>query len=527
MAGGKLSARQKMINMMYLVLTALLALNVSKEILKAFHLMEVSFNKANANVDKKNLSILKALEEQAKNRPEEVAPYHKRALEVKQVSGEFVKYIEELKKALIARTEGRKEAKEGEETGQTELVEADNIELHANYFFKNPDDTKAKELTAKVNATRAKLLGLLKDGNGVKVDPADRAKIEVYTNLKTNYDKTNYTGWAEMYFEHSPLAGVITMLTKIQNDCRNTEADIIEMLAKNIDKDKITFDRLEAKVIPNSTAVQVGSEYRAEVILVASNTKSDNPVMVGGRALPMEEGKGIYTARPSNQGVFSWSGSIEVKSPTGNKSYPFKQEYQAFEGGATISADAMNVLYIGLENPISISVSGYSPNDIQASITNGSLARAGKGGWVAKVTQTNPNGAVVSVSVKMKDGSTRKMGEKKYRIKSVPKPEPMYGTVESGSATAAQLMVQNQIRAVLPNFVFEGVTFTVTKYSALFVPKKGEARPSSGVGSAITPQLKGWVTTARRGDKVLIDDIYANGPGGIVKRLLPIVITIQ
>ena len=526
MAGGKLSARQKMINMMYLVLTALLALNVSKEILKAFHLMEVSFNKANANVDKKNISILKALAEQAKNRPEEVRPYHDRALKVKEVSGEFVKYIEDLKKALIARTDGRKEAKEGEVAGETELSEADNIELHANYLFKKPDDKKAKELTAKVNSTREKLLGLLKDGGGVRIDPNDRTKIAAYTNLKTNYDKTNYPSWAEMYFEHSPLAGVITMLTKIQNDCRNTEADIIETLAKNIDKDKITFDRLEAKVIPNSTAVQVGSEYRAEVILVASNTKSDNPVIVGGRALPMEDGKGIYTARPSNQGVFSWSGSIEVKSPTGNKSYPFKQEYQAFEGGATISADAMNVLYIALENPVSISVSGYSPNDIMASMSNGSLARS-KSGWVAKVSAPNPAGAVISVSVKMKDGSTRKMGEKKYRIKSVPKPESMFGTLESGPAPAAALLAQNTVRAVLPNFVFEGVTFTVIKYNALYVPKRGPAEPVSGSGSAIAPQLKSYITRAKKGDKVLLDDIEAVGPGGIKKRLAPIVITIQ
>ena len=526
MATGKLSARQKMINMMYLVLTAMLALNVSKEILKAFHLMEVSFNKANANVDKKNESIIKALAEQAKNRPEEVKPFYERALKVKQSSQEFVTYIENLKKALIANTDGRKKPKEGEILGETELEEADNIELHAHYFFKNPGDKKAKELTEMVNNTRAKLLGYLKDGSGVKIDAADRTKIENYTNLKTNYDQSNYPSWAVMYFEHSPLAGVITMLTKIQNDCRNTEADIIEMLAKNIDKDKVTFDLLEAKVIPNSTAVQVGSEYRAEVILVASNSKADNPVIVNGNALPMEAGKGIYTARPSNQGVFTWKGSIEVKTPTGNKSYPFEQEYQAFEGGATISADAMNVLYIALENPVSISVSGYSPNDIQATMTNGSLVR-GKTGWVAKVTAVNPNGAVIVASVRMKDGSVRKMGEKKYRIKSVPKPESMFGTLESGTYPAAALLGQSTIRAVLANFVFEGIAFTVNSYNALYVPKRGLPEPVSGPTAAITGQLKTYITKSKRGDKILVDDIQATGPNGIKKRLAPIAITIQ
>lgn len=528
MAGGKLSARQKMINMMYLVLTALLALNVSKEILKAFHLMEVSFNKANANVEKKNIGLISTLRDQAKTRPEEVKPYLARAEEVLKTSAEFVKYIETLKTTLIGQTEGRKDPVDGEIKGETELSEADNIELHAHYLFKNPGDAKAKELTNKVNDTREKLLSLLKSGNGVTVKEADFNKIKTITNLKTDFDKTKYPGWAEMYFEHSPLAGVITMLTKIQNDCRNTEADIVELLAKSVDADKTTFDKLEAKVIANSSAVMVGSEYRAEVLLVASNSTSDNPVIVGGRALPMENGAGIYTARPSNQGVFTWGGVIQVKGPTGIKPYEFKAEYQAFQGGATISADAMNVLYIGLENPVSISVAGYSPNDIIASISGGggTLSKTAKG-YVAKVTTSSLTGCTIVANVKMKDGSTRKMGEKMYRIKSVPKPESMFGTIESGTAPAAALLAQNTIRAVLANFVFEGISFTVTSYNAMYVPKRGQAEAIPGTGAAITPQLKSFITRAKRGDKVLVDDIQAVGPGGIKKRLGPISITIQ
>lgn len=527
MAGGKLSARQKMINMMYLVLTALLALNVSKEILKAFHLMEVSFNKANDNVDKKNQNILEALQQQAENRKEEVGPYYNRALEVKKVSGEFVKYIEELKTALITKADGRKKPEHGEKANETELVSADNIELHANYLFKDPGDARAKELTNKVNSTREKLIGLLADGGGVKVDPADRSKIENLTNLRTNFDKNSYPSWAEMYFEHSPLAGVITMLTKMQNDCRNTEADIIEILAKNIDKKKVSFDRLEAKVIANSTAVMVGSEYKAEVLLVASNSKSENPVIVGGRALPMEDGKGIYTVRPSTQGTFTWSGSIQVKGPEGTQSYPFEAEYQAFQGAATISADAMNVLYIGLENPISIAVAGYTPSDIQASMSGGTLTRNAKG-WIAKVTAGVPgNKAIISASVKMRDGSVRKMGEQTYRIKQVPKPESMFGALESGPYPAAALLGQNMIVAALPNFVFEGVKFTVTKYACAYVPKRGNAEFFAGTGATISPQLKGAITRAKKGDKVLVDEIMAIGPGGITKKLSPIVITIQ
>ena len=183
----------------------------------------------------------------------------------------------------------------------------------------------------------------------------------------------------------------------------------------------------------------------------------------------------------------------------------------------------MNVLYIGLDNPISISVAGYSPNDIIASMSGGSLTRSGKG-YIAKVTTAGK--ATISVSVKVKDGSTRPMGSNEYRVKSVPKPESMFGTLESGSAPAAALLAQNTIRAVLPNFVFEGVNFTVTKYAALYVPKRGNAEAVSGAGAAITQQLKMFITKAKRGDKVLVDEIEAIGPGGIKKRLAPIAITI-
>jgi len=524
MAGGKLSARQKMINMMYLVLTALLALNVSKEILKAFHLMEVSFNKANNNVDKKNVGLIAGLENQMKNRPDVIRPYLNRANEVKKASQEFVKYIEDLKTTLIGKTEGRNKPKNGEDAKETELVEADNIELHANYLFKSPGDAKAVELTKKVNDTREKLLGFLKSYDGVKVNEAEVEKIKGVTNLKTEFDKSKYPSWAEMYFEHSPLAGVITMLTKIQNDARNTEADIIELLAKSVDAESFTFDLLEAKVIPNSSAVMVGSEYRAEVLLVASNSKSVSPVVVGGRTLEMENGAGIYSTRPSNAGTFSWGGVIQVKGPAGVKEYPFKADYQAFQGGATISADAMNVLYIGLENPISISAAGYSPEDVVASMSGGSLVRGAKGTYIASVT--TPGRANISVSVKMKDNTVRPMGSKEYRIKAVPKPESMFGALESGSYPAAALLGQNSITATLPNFVFEGVKFNVTKYACAYVPRRGNAEFFSGTGAAITGQLKGAISKAKRGDKVLVDEIMAIGPKGIVKKLNPIVITI-
>ena len=162
---------------------------------------------------------------------------------------------------------------------------------------------------------------------------------------------------------------------------------------------------------------------------------------------------------------------------------------------------------------------GIIPN-----MTNGSLTKTAKG-WIAKVT--NGREAVISASVKMKDGSVRKMGEQKYRIKTVPKPEAWFGTLESGTHPAAALLGQRYITAVLPNFVFENVKFNVVKYACMYVPRRGNAQIFAGSGPVINDQLKRAIQTAKTGDKVLVDEIMATGPGGISKRLTPIVITIR
>jgi gliding motility-associated protein GldM len=528
MAGGKLSPRQKMINMMYLVLMALLALNVSKEILKSFHLIEISFNKAQANINAKNTTLIDALAAQSENRAQ-VVPFYKRAEVAKKIGDDFVNYIQELKDVLEKGGGGRKEAEGTENPKETELAQPDNIEKHANLLFVQNQGAKAKELQSKINETRTKLVELLKSSakDGVNIDASILKAVEANSDLRAEDPQGSQQTWASLFFEHAPLAGVITLLTKIQNDARNTQAEVINQLAKSIDSKKISFDQLKAAVIAPSSTVMVGEEYKAEVLLVASNSKSDHQVVLSnGTVLKLEDGLGKYNATPNSQGVFEWGGSIKLQTDTGLAVFPFKAEYQAFAGSATISATKMNVLYIGVPNPISVSVPGFAPKDVAVSMVGGSISSDGKGGYNANVTSGRE--AKISASAKLRDGSSRNMGTVVYRVRPLPRPEAKFGALESGRPSPKEAMIaQSAINASLgEGFAFEGINYVVTSYQFIFVPRREDPVVIPGSGPMITGTMKGALGRAKRGDRVLVDKIRAKGPDG-ERALLPIIIEIQ
>ncbi|MFT5157612.1 MAG: gliding motility-associated protein GldM, partial [Bacteroidia bacterium] len=460
MASGKLSPRQKMINMMYLVLIALLALNVSKEILKSFHLMEVSFNKAKENLDSKIKAQLVGFADQKENDPK-LIPYYKRAMEAQRVTDEFVAYIETIKSDLEKKSGGRKDFEEGQDNSKpynAELQGMDNIELHANYFMvDNADGTKAKgwkglELENKINDARAALLKLLESdtANGVNIKPVQAKAVSESSQLEAILEASDvrYKTWAEKYLEHSPLAGVMTMLTKVQSDAKSTQGAIMDVLQQG----KAPVLKIEA-LIPvvkatKGNVVMVGESFEAEIFLAAKTAGSENDeykLTSGGSGLTREGSKAIYKAQAGKPGTYKFTGVITVQTPEGPKNYNFENEYQVFQGGATISATAMNVLYIGVPNPISVGVPGVNPSDVNVSMSGGSIRRDGKE-WVATVTTRGE--ATISASAKVSDGSTRKMGSMVYRVKSLPRPEARWGALASGSsAPGVAITAQSRIEA--------------------------------------------------------------------------------
>jgi len=543
MASGKLSPRQKMINMMYLVLMALLALNVSKEILKSFHLMEVSFNKAKENLDGKITKQMEGFQEAADNDPK-LRPYFDRAKEAQQITDDFVNYIEEIKKELIEKTGGRKEFEEGFDAShdyEAELVGMDNMEVHANYFIvDNADGAKTKgwkgqELEDRVNGTREKLVALLKSdtANGISIKEDLMTSVAKATQLRaelTEQEAKKYPTWSAKYLEHTPLAGVVTMLSKMQSDAKATQGAVLDVLNQG-KKTAFKVEGLVPVVRPTSgSVIMSGDKYEAEIFLAAQIAGMENATFElteGGSNLERgEDGKLYYRAQGSSPGTFPFAGVITVKTEEGDKPYAFNSEYQVFQGGATISATKMNVLYIGVDNPISVGVPGVSPRDVSVSMQGGSI-KPSKGDYVARVQR--PGKAVIVASAKMPDGSMRRMGQMEYRVMRLPKPEAKWGSVESGRTMArAAMSVHRNIKASMGSgFAFEGITYRVTGYRFILAPRRGEVFTQSVNGSSIPGGIQGRVRGAKRGDRVLVDKIRAVGPDGQTVNLSPIVIDLN
>jgi gliding motility-associated protein GldM len=532
MASGKLSPRQKMINMMYLVLIALLALNISNEILKAFHLMEVSFNKANQTLTDKNKSIMDAFKA-AEEDPAKAARSKKwadKAREVQKISDDFFKKIEVYKKDIETAAGGRKEAEPGQ-TGLREMSKGDDMEGHKHYL--GTDDAKpgkGDELRKLIDDTRVKMLKVLE---GSKDDKATIALFDKNTAFRVEDFKDDNGAqktWQRDVLGHSPVAGVMAMLTKVQNDCKSLETDILTKLAENIDATVAKFDKTAALIIAESTNVMAGSQFKAKVALMAYNSTAATNILVNGQKVNVVDGIGEYTATATGVGSHKVEAKIETVDPnTGLPAFVSAQpiEWTSFQSTATISADAMNVLYIGLDNPMSISVPGVTPGNTTVSSGPGiSLRKTGEGKYVANVTPGQKE-STISVSAKMPDGTSKRMGEPmKFRIKSVPKPVAQLGTLQSGSYNKGEIAMQSTLYAYLDGFVFDGVKFTITKYRVIFMPKRGYMEDATVTGNN-AGAIRNFANKAKTGDMLVIEGIRANGPGVVDKPLNPITYTFK
>lgn len=498
MSGGKVTVRQKMINMMYLVLTALLALNVSAEILKSFHMVEISMDRAGENIDKKNVNTLAAIARYHKDIPTDptgTTAFNK-SIEAKKISEEGVKYFAELKDQLIVSAGGRKDGNPEEEVAQ-----ASNIELHANLMI---NKGKGAEVKAKINKIKADLLALM---------PADKKDI-IKSDLHTDNPKNSSQTWESEMFEQTPLAAVVALISKIQNDIKNTESQVLDYLRGSLTENVMIIDQLTPQIIPvNGTNITLGNKYQAEIFLAASSSRSEANISVNGNQLKNESGVGKYEVTASREGENKFKAVITTTNSSGKKeTYEKEGSFFALAPLAVISATKMNVVYIGLDNPISVSVPGFAANKVDVRCEGGKLAKVGSGGEYMLTVDGSVREITISAGV---DGKT--MGFAKYRVRQIPKPMPQLGSIEqSGSVSMGQLKSSNFVLTVLKDFAFEGVKFTPISWNLVYAPKNGGARVESGNGETLSAGAKSVLMNARPGDRIILMNIKAKGPAGAV-----------
>ena len=521
MAGGNLSPRQKMINMMYLVLTALLALNVSKDILKAFQKVEGSLSQAVENIGVQNNLMYSEFQKAAENNPLKVGMWKDIAFDIKDDAEGLRKYIGGLKDTLISKTGGY------DEDGA--LIGMDNLERVANEMLKKPK--KGALLKIEIEQYRNRMLNI----QGV----SDNADLTALINTTFNLDDIIIKGgqrltWEKDRFENYPLIAVLTFLTQIQGDVVNIESKVVDYLRTNIGADDMKFSTVAAQVISPKNYIMQGDSFKA-TISIAAYDDSQIPIIIvtdvfindtlpdysQADTIPVAlDGKGMYGVPARGIGVQKRAAKILLTTESGVKEYEQIFEYQVAKPMAVVSPTKMNVFYRGVPNPIEVSVPGYSPEDLTISGTNVTLKRIKAGQYEATVRDKAKGESKITVKA-----NGRTIGKPiEFRLKRIPSPSASINGKKEGVMSKGKLSKAQGIAATLPNFPFD-LKYTVQSFDVRLTD--GEYTKTIKVkGNKFTAEVKEKILKLKPGSDISFTNIRAKGPDGR-KPCGAIILTVQ
>lgn len=533
-----------MINMMYLVLTALLALNVTKEVINAFVTINESVVLTSDNLDKKNQSTYAAFTHAMTVDAAKYTDVNKRAEAIRKEANEIHKFIEDTKVTLV-RTADKLD--EGEPTPP--LPEMENKEDYDSptYLMIGKDAATgqgaiASDLKARLEKFKKTIID-----NAPQESKADYQK-RLETLLNTSDPATVEDGkrtWEMKSFYHNPVVATVALLSKFQSDVRSAESQITDELLASVDKNIVKLDKLNAKVIPNSTVVTIGSDFQADVFLSATSSTMAPEVFIGAvydsatktmkggatESLPVEGGYAKYTDRPGSEGEKKWSGVIRVKKPDGSYDhYPFSSSYVAQEPSSVVSAEKMNVLYIGVDNPLAISVPGVSNDKVKVTINGaGGTLRlnpsAGAGHYIANVSTIGKTTINVSAEIA---GKVTSMGAFEYRVKQVPTPIATVSNKYRTGPIDRNILKAGVVIPILDDFDFE--LFFVTIGFKMVIISKGNLLEYETQGAKLSQPMLDALAKARPGDKIFFENIKARmdkSNDTKTRNLSPMTFTIQ
>ena len=543
MAGGNLSPRQKMINLMYLVLTALLALNVSKEILDSFIIVNEGLENTKSTFKDKMDATYKQFSKLAAESPAKYGDAWKDAQQVQGLASKLVSHIDTLKGMLISKTDGVPlDQVMGMENGvdtvlNLEFVNSKDNNTHITEMMVGSEPAKPKEgpYTAK------ELRGMLesfrdKVKDAAKGDPKLQASADRMFNFGDRRDASGtMNNWSSMNFYHVPVVAGITTLSKIQTDIRTMESELVGRMMGAVEQESFKFNTLAAIIKPQSSYVTTGGTYRANIFLGAYDNQnapevyicgpgarvdpSVTPPVIVGEAikLPMEGAQAILEQTATGAGLKTVTGIIKFKPVGGEEQIRrFTTEYEVAAPSLVVSPTKMNVFYRGVDNPVSISVAGYSATNISPNMTNGTLSKD-KDGYIVRPGAGQD--AVVGVTVTNPDGTKKTMPGVEFRVKNVPNPTPYFAgkgvndnTVKSNELKAAQGVI-----AKLENFQFD-LRFEVVSYT-VSATIGGNLLEKECRGPALSSDAKTVLEKLRTNQKVYIENIKAKGPDGTVRNI--------
>ena len=568
MSGAKETPRQKMIGMMYLVYTALLAMNVSKDILDAFDTVNNGVQTTNITLSNQIDQKYAAFQEQYSKEPEKAGPYWEEAQNLKKEADDLINYVEALKWDLVKRIECEK-ANTPQEAAQMALEQGllksadtlrngrkiydintskvksrDNYNKPTAYMMGDPEGKgKAFELSEKIRRFRSEVvkamgvehiheIGLITDSvfgpkqfvmeqTGVGESALKRLPGEgEYYAAKVDYAPTAMDaiqkGWEYRNFHHTVLVADVTLLNKIISEAQTAELNAVSQLMTNIHAADYKFDEIGAKVFAESGYLLSGQTYKAQAMVTAwQNTQTKAYVKLDGGAEReyVSDGQGVINL-DFNCGVgqHRYTGYIKMPDPTTGemKDFPFENSFVVAPPAVSVSATKMNVVYRGINNPIA--VGGGVGGEISASASSGTLTRTGNG------TYNLLPGAADEVTISVSSGGSS-LGSMKFRVKDLPKPTALIRNVVNGQVTKSALLSAGGVIAEMKDFDFEGVKYDVVGYTFRYKTKAGTTKEAKAGSGHFTEEIKSAISGSNVGDMFQFTAIQVRGNDGKVKTL--------
>lgn len=524
MAGFKETPRQKMIGMMYLVLTAMLALNVSKEILQSFVIVNNSVEKTSENFSSKVRDLHDEFAVQNSLNQAKVGEFYDKSVLAKNYSSDLVNFIDSLKTHVIAKTEGIP-FDTAKIRSLDEIKKKDSYSEPTNILYGSEGFTTAAGyvLKDKIDAYRQNMINL--------IDEDDRDGFNI--GLRTDEDYRNRDGqkqtWVRYNFFHTILAADVTIFNKLINEIRNAEYDVVSYLMQGITKEDFKISRIDARVLPESRIIFQGEPYSAEVIIAAVDENSQpklqyimgekvwsNNFLNNATELIGDSGVVKLPINTGNMkpGEYSFAGRIGIKKPNSSEYdfHPFSSSFYVLEPSANVAATKMNVFYRGVDNPVTISAAGVPASEIKYEIRgDGRIQTKGEELVVNNLTQKRAE-TVKIIVFREEKGGRKQLGEQEFRVKDLPDPVVFVRGMDANNMVAKQsFLVNPYLLCELPEYVNFEYDFRVTSFTML-ITKGADSFPLRSNSPQLTQEMKDYIQNARRGQPIVFTDIKVQGP---------------
>jgi gliding motility-associated protein GldM len=515
--------RQKMINLMYLVLTALLALNVSAEILNAFKTVERSLSETNKTLAVSTKTVMSSFEEKLSDPKthDKAAQWYPKAQTAAGASRGLFEYIEGLKQQILKNAGFDPTRKKDGQPDST--YKEDNQDVATHYMI---EEGKGKELFNRLAAYREQMVALGKSsGDSTKDLSKDIAELVKQINLETPRTKAGAKDWQTAYFHMVPTVAAITILSKFQNDIRTTENRVVSLLHEQVGKVEVRYDKFAAIVGQNTNYVMPGQEIEINAGVGAFSSAAAPSITINGQGAPLgPDGQAKLKVQGGGLGKHTVPVVISFKDQDGIMQTVRKDvEYTVGQANASIALDKMNVLYIGVDNPVTVAASGGGDDRIQASIAGGggSMTKVGPGKYTVRVNSVTDD-AKISVTV---DGKVA--GVSQFRVRTIPDPIAIVGPYVSGdNVPAGGFRAQAGVGAFIKDFPFDlkyqVVSFTLTADNA-----EGDIEEAPCTGNTWSPKAAQIIRGLSSGRTLTIDAIRAMGPDGRTRKLPSLVYYIK